>query len=106
MKRGSKYLRSLFIQAAHIILMRPRNWKHFSFGPWLEQTSQRVHKNKLATALANKLARIAWSVRIPIKATSRAPITCSPISAAIRIRRWCPIWAWVRVTHYFAGMGI
>lgn len=61
-KRGSKYLRSLFVQAAHIILMRPKNWDRFSFGPWLEQASERMHKNKLAVALANKLARIAWSV--------------------------------------------
>jgi transposase len=61
-KRGSRYLRTLFVQAAHIILMRPRNWEKFSFGPWLEQASQRMHKNKLAAALANKLARIAWSV--------------------------------------------
>jgi len=61
-KRGSTYLRALFIQAAHVILMRPQNWPRFSFGPWLEQASQRLHKNKLAAALANKLARIAWSV--------------------------------------------
>lgn len=61
-KRGSKYLRTLFIQAAHVILMRPQNWKKFSFGPWLDQASQRLHRNKLAAALANKLARIAWSV--------------------------------------------
>lgn len=61
-KRGSKYLRTLFVQAAHIILMRPHNWPKFSFGTWLEQASQRMHKNKLAAALANKLARIAWSV--------------------------------------------
>ena len=61
-KRGNGYLRTLFRQAAHIILMRPHNWEKFSFGPWLEQASQRMHKNKLAAALANKLARIAWSV--------------------------------------------
>ncbi len=61
-KRGSKYLRTLFVQAAHIILMRPHNWQKFSFGPWLEEASTRMHKNKLATALANKLARIAWSI--------------------------------------------
>jgi transposase len=61
-KRGCKYLRTLFIQAAHIILMRPHNWPGFSFGPWLEQARPRMHKNKLAAALANKLARIAWSV--------------------------------------------
>ena len=61
-KRGSRYLRTLFVQAAHVILMRPHNWEKFSFGPWLQQVSGRLHKNKLATALANKLARIAWSV--------------------------------------------
>ncbi len=61
-KRGSRYLRTLFVQSAHIILMRPHNWDKFSFGPWLKQASERMHKNKLAAALANKLARIAWSV--------------------------------------------
>jgi len=61
-KRGSKYLRTLFIQAAHVILMRPHNWQKFSFGPWLTEAATRLHRNKLATALANKLARIAWSV--------------------------------------------
>ena len=61
-KRGSRYLRTLFIQAAHVILMRPQNWEKFSFGPWLAEAVTRMHRNKLATALANKLARIAWSV--------------------------------------------
>ena len=61
-KRGSKYLRTLFVQAAQIILMRPHNWEKFSFGPWLKEASKRMHKNKLAAALANKLARIAWSI--------------------------------------------
>ena len=61
-KRGNKYLRTLLIQAANVILMRPQNWKRFSFGPWLAEAATRLHRNKLATALANKLARIAWSV--------------------------------------------
>ena len=61
-KRGSKYLRTLFIQAANVILMRPHNWERFSFGTWLQNAAPRLHRNKLATALANKLARIAWSI--------------------------------------------
>ena len=61
-KRGSKYLRTLFIQAANVILMRPHNWERFSFGTWLLNAAPRMHRNKLATALANKLARIAWSI--------------------------------------------
>ena len=42
--------------------MRPHNWARYSFGPWLNSASERLHRNKLAVALANKLARIAWSV--------------------------------------------
>jgi transposase len=61
-KRGSKYLRTLFIQAANVILMRPHNWERFSFGTWLLNAAPRLHRNKLATALANKLARITWSI--------------------------------------------
>ena len=61
-KRGSKYLRTLLIQAAKVLLMRPRNWPRYSFGAWLKTASERLHRNKLAVALANKLARIAWSV--------------------------------------------
>jgi transposase len=61
-KRGSKYLRTLLIQAAKVLLMRPHNWPRYSFGAWLKKASERLHRNKLAVALANKLARIAWSV--------------------------------------------
>jgi transposase len=42
--------------------MRPHNWVRYSFGAWLTTASERLHRNKLAVALANKLARIAWSV--------------------------------------------
>lgn len=61
-KRGSRYLRMLLVQAAKVILMRPHNWPKFSFGEWLTKAAERMHRNKLAVALANKLARIAWSV--------------------------------------------
>ncbi|SHL85897.1 Transposase [Roseovarius marisflavi] len=61
-KRGSRYLRMLFVQAANVVLMRPHHWPGFSFGDWLARAATRMHRNKLAIALANKLARIAWSV--------------------------------------------
>ena len=61
-KRGNRYLRMLFMQAARVVLLRPRNWMKHGFGPWLAAAAQRLHHNVLATALANKLARIAWSV--------------------------------------------
>lgn len=61
-KRGSRYLRTLFVQAANVLLMRPHNWEKFSFGEWLINAATRMHRNKLAAALANKLARITWSI--------------------------------------------
>ena len=63
-KRGNRYLRMLFMQAARVVLLRPRNWMKHGFGPWLAAAAQRLHHNVLATALANKLARIAWSVLV------------------------------------------
>jgi transposase len=61
-KRGNRYLRTLFIQGARVILLRPANWARHSFGAWLTAAAKRLHHNVLATALANKLARIAWTV--------------------------------------------
>jgi len=61
-KRGNGYLRMLFIQAARVILLRPANWPKHGFGAWLVRAIQRLHPNVLAAALANKLARIAWTV--------------------------------------------
>jgi transposase len=63
-KRGNRYLRTLFMQGARVILLRPANWAKHSFGPWLRAASQRLHHNVLATALANKLARIALTVLV------------------------------------------
>ncbi|MFG6538555.1 IS110 family transposase [Sulfitobacter sp. CS16] len=61
-KRGSRYLRMLFVQAAKVILMRTNRWPDFSFGDWLAKAAERMNRNKLAVALANKLARMAWSI--------------------------------------------
>ena len=61
-KHGNGYLRMLFMQAARVILLRPKNWSKHDFGAWLVRAAQRLHPNVLAAALANKLARIAWTV--------------------------------------------
>ncbi|KFG67877.1 hypothetical protein JH26_19840 [Microvirga sp. BSC39] len=61
-KRGNSYLRSLLIQAAKVLLLWPTKWHQHGFGERLAAASMRLHHNVLAAALANKLARIAWSV--------------------------------------------
>jgi transposase len=61
-KRGNRYLRVLFVQAAWVVLIRPKSWERYGLKAWLEAARKRLHRNVLAIALANKLARIAWSV--------------------------------------------
>jgi transposase len=45
-----------------LIMMRQNRWSAFSFGAWLTEAVKRMPRNKAAVALANKLARTAWSV--------------------------------------------
>jgi transposase len=61
-KRGNRYLRVLFVQAAWVVLIKPQSWQRHGLKPWIEAAKRRLHRNVLAVALANKLARIAWSV--------------------------------------------
>jgi len=61
-KRGNRYLRVLFVQAAWVVLIKPKSWERHGLKHWIEAATKRLHRNVLAIALANKLARIAWSV--------------------------------------------
>jgi transposase len=61
-KRGNRYLRVLFVQAAWVVLIKPRSWERHGLKSWIDAAKKRLHRNVLAIALANKLARIAWSV--------------------------------------------
>jgi transposase len=63
-KRGNRYLRALFVQAAWVVLvkLRTEHWERYGLKSWIEGAKERLHRNVLAIALANKLARIAWAV--------------------------------------------
>jgi len=60
-KRGNKGLRELFIHGARAVLVRPKK-AIAVFGNWILELLSRKHFNVVVIALANKLARIAWSV--------------------------------------------
>ena len=60
-KRGNKSLRTLFIHGARAILSR-LDKAESSFGGWIIALRARKPFNVAVVALANKLARIAWSV--------------------------------------------
>ena len=60
-KQGNGYLRRLFIQGARAVLQQ-RTSQAAGLQVWLTQLSARTHRNIVAVALANKLARMAWAV--------------------------------------------
>jgi transposase len=60
-KHGNSYLRRLFIQGARAVLQH-RTKQAPGLSEWLAKLASRTHRNVVAVALANKLARIAWAV--------------------------------------------
>ena len=61
-RRGNRYLRALFVQAAWVVLVRIKDWDRYGLKAWIDAAKKRLHHNVLAIALANRLARIAWAV--------------------------------------------
>jgi transposase len=60
-KRGNPYVRKLLIHGARSLLKHLHRENH-ELGLWMTQLEQRAHKNVVAVAVANKIARIAWAV--------------------------------------------
>lgn len=60
-KRGSIYLRRMFIHGARAMLLRVK-YDTGRLGQWAHELERRAPRNKVVVAVANKLARIAWAV--------------------------------------------
>jgi transposase len=76
--RGNTYLRTLLIHGARAALPS-LSQSDTPIGRWLKALIERgVHRNAVVVALANKLARIAWSVLRKETGFDR----CYPVAAA------------------------
>jgi transposase len=60
-KRGNKYLRKQLIHGARAALPSIAE-RDTPLGRWAKELMSRTHRNVAVVALANKLARIAWTV--------------------------------------------
>ena len=60
-KRGDSYLRKLLVHGARAVIHHAKN-RDDGLSQWLKTLSARKHANVVAVALANKTARVAWSV--------------------------------------------
>jgi len=61
-KRGDGYLRTLLIHGARSVLVHARKQQPDRLREWANALSKTHVPNKVAVALANKLARIVWAV--------------------------------------------
>lgn len=61
-KRGDGYLRTLLIHGARSVLVHARKHQPDRLREWANALAQTHVPNKVAVALANKLARIVWAV--------------------------------------------
>src|SRR6266567_3942680 len=108
-KRGNRYLRVLFVQAAWVVLIKPKSWERHGLKPWIEAAKKRLHHNVLAIALANKLARIAWAVlnkergvtapRSPISRVVPSTSTMGSRRRAAAIASPSRVWAFSRTRN-------
>ena len=62
-KRGNRYLRRLLVQGAWSVL-RYADRSEDRLSRWARQVMARAGKHKAAVAVANKLARIIWSMLV------------------------------------------
>ena len=60
-KRGNPYVRRLLIHGARSCVLHLDRTRD-RLGAWLDRLEARMHVNKVAVALANKLARLAWVI--------------------------------------------
>ena len=60
-KRGDRYLRTMLIRGARAVLGRSGD-KTDTRSQWINRMRERRHPNVVAVALANKNARIVWSL--------------------------------------------
>jgi hypothetical protein len=43
----------LFVQAAGVVLVRPKSWERYGLKAWIEAARKRLHHNVLAIAFAS-----------------------------------------------------
>jgi transposase len=51
-RRGNRYLRALFVQAAWVVLVRVKCWERYGLKSWIEAAKKRLHRNALRLVAA------------------------------------------------------
>jgi transposase len=79
-KRGNRYLRVLFVQAAWVVLIKPMSWDRHGLKHWIEAAKKRLHRNVLAIALANNWPGLLGALWLVAEASGRGRPWRQPLS--------------------------
>jgi len=73
-KRGNRYLRVLFVQAARVVLgkLKPQDWERYGLRSWIEAAQRRLHRK-------------CWRLRLPTSRPHR--LGGSPQGTRFRVRQ-------------------
>jgi transposase len=82
-KRGNKYLRKLFVQGAHTVLLQ-KNKQSAGLSKWLADLTARKRKQVATVAMANKMARMVWAVLTKGEAY-RPPLLLQPAGNGLQM---------------------
>jgi len=91
-RRGNRYLRVLFVQAAWVVLVRIKNWERYGLKPWIEAAKRRLHPNvgdrARQQACPHRLGRAGQRTRLRTDEDRRCRcptrLTIAPCSAPSR----------------------
>ena len=81
-KAGNSFLRRLLIHGARSACLHLHRQRH-ALGRWIDTLEHRAHRNVVAVALANKLARIAWAVLMRGESYQPERLAIAPPHAAV-----------------------
>jgi len=57
-------LRVLFVQAAWVVLIKPKSWERHGLKPWIEAAKKRLHRN-VASRRGLREDKMRWRFGLP-----------------------------------------
>jgi len=80
-RRGNRYLRALFVQAAWVVLVRIKDWDRYGLKAWIDATKKRLHHNVLADRAGQQACTHCMGPRVRMREDARDGVpTCMSVA--------------------------
>jgi len=80
-RRGNRYLRALFVQAAWVVLVRIKDWDRYGLKAWIDATKKKLHHNVLADRAGQQACPHCMGPRVRMREDARDGVpTCMSVA--------------------------